>query len=186
MWGSSNAVVDVQPFCQPVGPAQPTSADPAELFQLFFTDDIVRHLVEETNRYAAQCLEGKPTVWSTNVEELRAYFGFYIFMGLVREPEIRDYWSNDETFHYSPVAGRISRHRFEEISRYLHFVDSRQLPAHRAPGYHRLQRVRPVVDALRSRCSAVYHPRANISVDEAMVPFKCKPCVLMIIHVPLH
>ena len=120
------------------------------------------------------------------MEELRAYFGFNFFIGLVREPEIRDYWSNDDTFHYSPVAGRISRHRFEKISRYLHFVDNRQLPAHGAPGYHRLQRMKSVVDALRSRCSAVYHPRPNISVDEAMVQFKGKPCVLMIIHVHLH
>ena len=178
VWDNSGTPIDIQPFSQPVGPAQPTSNDPAELFHLFFTDEIVGAIVLETNRYAAQCLEGKPTTWATNEEEIRAYFGFYIFMGLVREPEIRDYWSNDEIFHYSPVAGRISRHRFEEISRYLHFVDNQQLPARGTPGHHRLQRVKPVVDALRSRCSAVYTPNANLSVDEAMVPFKGEPeCV---------
>ena len=81
-------------------------------------------IVRETNRYAAQCLDGRPTTWTTTDEEVRAYFGFCILMGLVREPEIRDYWSNDDTFHYSPIAGRISRRRLEEISRYLHFVDN--------------------------------------------------------------
>ena len=178
VWDNSGTPIDIQPFSQPVGPAQPTSNDPAELFRLFFTDEIVGAIVLETNRYAAQCLVGKPTTWATNEEEIRAYFGFYIFMGLVREPEIRDYWSNDEIFHYSPVAGRISRHRFEEISRYLHFVDNRQLPARGTPGHHRLQRVKPVVDALQSRCSTVYTPNANLSVDEAMVPFKGEPeCV---------
>ena len=174
MWDSSSVPINVQPFCQPVGPAQQLSTDPAELFSLFFTTEIVHTIVEETNRYAAQCLEGKPTTWSTTEEELRAYFGFYIYMGLVREPEIRDYWSNDDTFHYSPVAGRISRHRFEEISRYLHFVDNRQLPARGTPGHHRLQRVKPVIDSIRNRFSAVYNPGVNISVDEAMVPFKGK------------
>ena len=93
-------------------------------------------------------------------------------MGLVKEPEIRDYWSNDDTFHYAPIAGRISRLRFEEVSRYLHFVDSSQLPAQGTPGHHRLQRVKPIIDALCSRCSTLYRPRANLSVDEAMVPFK--------------
>ena len=175
MWDISGTQIDVQPFCQPVGPAQPLSPDPAELFRLFFTDDIVHNIVVETNRYAAQCLEGKPTTWTTSEEEIRAYFGFYIFMGLVREPEIRDYWSNDDTFHYSPVAGRISRLRFEEISRYLHFVNNRQLPARGTPGHHRLQRVKPMIDALRNRCSSVYHPSVNLSVDEAMVPFKGEP-----------
>ena len=145
------------------------------LFSLFFTPEIVHTIVEDTNRYAAQCLEGKPTTWATTEEELRAYFGFYIYMGLVREPEIRDYWSNDDTFHYSPVAGRISRHRFEEISRCLQTgIDNRQLPARGTPGHHRLQRVKPVIDAIRNRFSAVYNPGVNISVDEAMVPFKGK------------
>ena len=111
---------------------------------------------------------------------MRAYFGFYIFMGLVREPEIRDYWSSDDVFHYSPIAGRISRIRFEEMSWYLHFVNIEELPLCGSPMYHRLQRVKPVIDAL--------HSSANVSVDEAMVPFKCKSAVHIMyiyIHFPL-
>ena len=180
VWNNSGSSIDVEPFCQPAGPAQPISTDPAELFRLFFTDEIVHNIVCETNRYAAQCLEGRPTTWTTTDEEVRAYFGFCILMGLVREPEIRDYCSNDDTFYYSPVAGRISRRRFEEISRYLHFVDNSHLPPRGAAGYHRLQRVKPVIDALRNRCSAVYKPRANLSVDEAMVPFKGEPAIMHI------
>ena len=105
--------------------------------------------MRETNRYAAHCLEG--TSWVTTVE---AYFVFYIYMGLVR---IRDYWSTDDVFHYAPIASRISWHRFEEMSRYLYFVNNRELPPRGSPTYHRLQCVKPVVDALRGRCSAVYH-----------------------------
>ena len=93
-------------------------------------------------------------------------------MGLVREPEIRDYWSMNETFHYAPIASRISRNCFEEITCYLHFVDKRTLPARGHPGYHRLQLVKPVVDALKVRFSAVYKPGCQLSVDEAMIPFK--------------
>ena len=172
MWSTSECPIVVPQFSQPSGPTTPLSSQPEEIFGLFFTDEIVSQIVTETNRYAAQCLEGKTTTWMTTVEEIQAYFGFYIYMGLVREPEIRDYWSNDETFHYSPIASRISRLRFEEISRYLHFVDNRQLPARGTPEHHRLQRVKPVIDTLRSRCSAIYCPSENLSVDEAMVPFK--------------
>lgn len=77
-------------------------------------------------------------------------------MGLVRAPELQDYWSSGETFHYAPIADHISRNRFEEITRYLHFVDKQNLPARGAPGYHRLQHVKPVLDALRERFSDVY------------------------------
>ena len=171
-WDSNLTPVTVQPFVQPTGLAVQTSGEPGDLFSLFFTPDVIRNIVQETNRYAAQCLVGTSHTWTTDEHELRAYFGFYILMGLVREPEIRDYWSTSPTFHYSPIADRISRKRFEEISRYLHFVDKEHLPARDSPNYHRLQHVKPVIDALRERFSVVYNPSCQLSVDEAMIPYK--------------
>ena len=161
----------VQPFIQPTGLAVETSADPANMFSLFFTPDIISKIVEETNRYAGQCLRGLQKSWTTDDEEVRAYLGFYILMGLVQEPEIRDYWSVSPTFQYPAIASRISRRRFEEISRYLHFVDRESLPSRGSPNHEPLQRVRPILDALRERFSAVYNPRCQLSVDEAMIPF---------------
>ena len=76
---------------QSTGLAVAATSDPLTLFSLFFTPDIIRSIVEETNCYAALCLEGKPKTWKTSDEEIEAYFGFYILMGLVKEPEIRDY-----------------------------------------------------------------------------------------------
>ena len=66
----------------------------------------------------------------------------------VREPEIREYWPSDETFRYSPISSPISHRRFEEVSRYLHFINNDELPAWESPGFHRLQRVNPVIDSL--------------------------------------
>ena len=168
--------VDVRPFVQPTGLVAESTGEPGDLFALFFTPEIIRSIVAETNKYAALCLQGSSTTWTTDEEEIRAYFVFYILMGLVRLPEIWDYWSNSDTFHYAPIADRISRKQFEEISRYLHCVDKESLPARGAPGHHRLQHIKPIVDALRERFSAVYNPGCHLSVDEAMIPFKggCK------------
>ena len=119
-------------------------------------------IVDETNRYAA-CVN--PSLeWETNVAELQAYFGLYILMGLVKDP----------IFAYHPIADKISRRRFEEISRYLHFTNTDLLPKHGQEGYHRLQRVKPIIDTLRERFLGVYRPGVNISVDEATIPFKGK------------
>ena len=56
------------------------------------------------------------------VEEFMAYMGFMILMGLIKLPSIFDYWKKDDTYHYSPIASRIMRDRFLEISRHLHFA----------------------------------------------------------------
>ena len=50
------------------------------------------------------------------VNECRAYLGFAILMGIVRLPEERDYWSQDSYLRYAPIADRIGRDRFEEIT----------------------------------------------------------------------
>ena len=119
-WTSRTTPVLVEPFNEVAGPKLPLPQTPLEIFSLFFTASIIQYIVTETNRYAAQCLgEGKE--WSTDEEEIKAYLGFCILMGIVRLPEVRDYWSTNKLLYYSPIASRISRNRFETISSYLHF-----------------------------------------------------------------
>lgn len=149
-----------------------------KLFSLFFDDEVVSHIVTETNTYAQQCLANTSTMWHTTASEIRAYIGFQILMGINQLPEIRDYWAKDEKLHYNPIASRISRNRFEEISRYLHFADNSQLPARGEQGYSRLQKVEPIISAMKQRCLSLYRPNAQNSIDEAMIPFKgmCIEC----------
>ena len=93
-------------------------------------------------------------------------------MGISKLPEIRDYWSVDPTFRYAPIADRITCDRFEEITRYLHFVDNDLLPSRSEEGYSRLQKVDPVITALKANFQAAYYPHCEISIDEAMIRFK--------------
>ena len=169
-----SSTVSVSPFSEPVGPTVTMPDSPLEIFSLLFTPHTIDHLVRETNRYAEQCLVDKDKEWQTNCDEMKAYLGFSILMGIVHEPEIRDYWSQSHLLHYSPVASRISRRRFEEISRYFHLVDNSTLPQRGQPGFSRLQKVKHVLDLVRKQFTEVYNPNACISVDEAMIPYKGK------------
>ena len=108
--------VTVAPFTAETGPAVPISANPIELFSLSFDDEVIGAIVRETNAYAEQCLAESSETWSTHAEEIRAYIGFNILMGINRLPELRDYWAKDEKLHYSPKASRISCSRFEAIT----------------------------------------------------------------------
>ena len=130
-------------------------------------------IVEQTNLYAKQVLGEKYAQFqAVTVEEFLAYLGFCILMGLVQLPELEDYWRRDEYLRYTPISDRISRDRFREISRYLHFVDNSQLPQRGNPGYDKLGKVRPVLEALQSWFVSSYDPHCEQSIDEAMIKFQ--------------
>ncbi len=143
-----------------------------------FTDDLLDHIVVETNRYASLCLSTTtpdgtiPPIWETNAPEVKAYLGFAILMGITRLPDLRDYWSTSEVLHYFPIASRIPRKRFLELSSFLHFVDNDDIVGRGQPGYDRLAKVRPVISALQTSFLASYRPNRENSIDEAMIKFK--------------
>ena len=93
----TSSPVTVEPCTVPCGPTIPVSRDPLEMFSYFFTDDLLSHIVRETNRYAAQYLAAtnSTTSWETTIDELKAYLGFMVVMGLNNLTEIRDYWSSN-------------------------------------------------------------------------------------------
>jgi len=153
------------PFLKRKRPTVPIIRDPKELFSLFLGDDVVDLIDRETNMYAKQCLAETGGTWSTTAVEIRAYIGFHILMGINRLTEMRDYWAKDEKLRYSPIASRISRSQFEAITRHLHFADNRKLPSRGEPGYNRLQKVQPVITAVKQHCTSIYRPNAQNSID---------------------
>ena len=131
-------------------------------------------IVDETNRYAETCMGGeKYAKWTKlSIEGLQAYLGFMIVMEIVKSPSLYDYWKNDPYYHYTPIADRISRDRFMDISRYLHFVDNVTLALPGTPQYDRLGKVRPILDFLNNKFLTLYNPNHDNSIDKAMIKFK--------------
>ena len=116
--------------------------------------------------------EEKYSFWEKNTtEELKAYLGFCILMGINNLPALKDYWSEDPMYHYSPIADRITRDRYHDISRYLHFVDNSTLTPRGSPDYDQLGKVQPVIDHLSARFLDLYDPHREVAVDEAMIKF---------------
>ncbi|GFV58458.1 piggyBac transposable element-derived protein 4 [Trichonephila clavipes] len=76
-------------------------SDPLEYFELFFfTDEIVNHIVTETNIFAAENLNkfkskehSRAHHWSeTNANELRVFFATLILQGIITKPTVRMFW----------------------------------------------------------------------------------------------
>ena len=84
-------------FSNPIGATVPISAEttPLELFESFFDQEIVDHIVSHTNIYASQ----RKTVlirWQNcTTERLKSFLGMIIAMGVKRMPNLRDYWSSN-------------------------------------------------------------------------------------------
>ena len=157
-----------------MGPTVDVPDTPSDVFQLFFNEDLQEQIVDESNRYAKQVTgEEAYQKWSPiTVEELRAFFGFNILMGIVHLPTTDDYWSQDPHTRCAPIADKISRQRFRDISQYLHFVDNDRLAPRDDPSYDRPGEVRSLINHLSERFEEVYQPTRNVAVDEAMMKFQ--------------
>ena len=145
-----------------------------EVFLHFWPEEFLQQICVQTNVYAREVMgPDKYEEWvEVTVEELKAYLGFSILMGIVRLPALEDYWKVDPFLNFPPIATRIPRQRFRDISRYLHFVDNSCLVAPGHPEYDKLGKVRPVIE----HCSKVFHdsyqPHCECAIDEAMIPFQ--------------
>lgn len=100
-------------------------------FLLFFDNDIMQHIVNETNRYAEQYLQSHTLKrhsrlhkWQpVTIEEMYVLFAVYMLMGIVQKPSVSSYFSKDGFLDTPIFAKIISQRRFEVLSRFLHFVD---------------------------------------------------------------
>ena len=91
-------------------------------------------------------------------------------MRIVKKPSLRLYWSTDEFFKTPFFSAVMSRDRYFQIMRYLHFVDNQEeVKDKNSPNYDKLFKVRKL---LLPRFLEVYNPERNLSIDETLIKFK--------------
>ena len=95
--------VTIPKFAEPTGPRHTLLSSASELsyLMLLFTVDIIVNIVAETNRFAAQCQADRavrdPSWYDTTVEEMKAYLGINVMMGIHVLPQLDNYWSESES-----------------------------------------------------------------------------------------
>lgn len=151
-------------------------ADPVEYFRLFLDDDLLDMMVHQTNLYATQTLlasnpgpSSRLHQWDpTNKEELLRFLALLGWMGVVKVPRLKDYWSTNDQFSFPFPKSVMSRNRFELLLRFWHFSDN-ELPE---ASTDRLHKLKPLIDKLVSRFREHYTPSARICIDESLIPFR--------------
>ena len=159
-----------------------TNKAPIAFFQLFFTDSIQKSIVEQTNLFAQQYMEGhelsrhsRVQQWVRSVHdlaELKRFLALIIIMGLISFPSTEDCWVTLWPFASFTFSSIMSRDRFSLLLCFLHLNDSTRYIRKGEPGYDPLYKQRPIVDPLIANFKAAFNLGREIAVDEGTIGFK--------------
>lgn len=158
------------------------NASPLSCFRLFFSDSIITHIKEETNRYASLLKKTAPFKEKRVVKdwkpvtmlEMHGFILLLLHMGYVVKKSLSEYWTTNE-FSSSNFANRImSRDRFKSILSMLHFSNNQDYVEVNHPDHDPLFKIKPIYQHLQERFQTVYTPECNIAIDEAMCGWRGK------------
>jgi len=121
-WSETRSTIQpALPFRAVPGPVHqlPQDATPLDFFSLFWETAFFQRLADETNLYARQKIELKPDKkwYPTTADEMRAFIGVNIIMGIDKKPTIYQYWLTDPFLGNPGIQSTFSRDRFEALCR---------------------------------------------------------------------
>ncbi|KAK3786663.1 hypothetical protein RRG08_027619 [Elysia crispata] len=175
-WSPEATDIIIQDFTEHTGPRHNLGphACPLDFFWLMFPIALLTILVEETNRYAQQCIMRIPNSswYDTDINEMRAFLAIQIIFGIKQQPQLWMYWSEDRRFNDAWVSGIMTIQRFKNLSRYFHCRDTSATPPRGRENYDPLFKVRNVIQTTQRTFNECFQVCRDLSVDECMVAFK--------------
>ena len=159
------------PFTLSTGltPQTKQEKSPLQVFQLYITTILLEGIVKQSNAYATS----KGGVLDLHIEELKAFIGMNIAMGMLRLPQIRDYWAHNEILSTLWLPSIMPRDRFFSILRFLHLVDNSLQKKKGEDGFDPLFKIRPMIDHLSAVFPRYYQLGQQLLIDEMMIGTRC-------------
>lgn len=158
----------------------PDNARPIDFFKMYFTEEMIELLVEETNRFAKQYLDSqqlkaksRSLQWKeVNSSEMKVFMAIIFAMGLVQKQDLQEYWSTNEILSTPFFSKTMTRDRFLLIMKFLHFNNNTNHVPRGENGYDPLFKIRPFYECFKERLRTVYLPEKNLSIDESTIAWK--------------
>lgn len=136
---------------------------PIEIFSLFFDDDLLNEIVQNSITYAGQ---NNNHSFKLDVADLTKFLGILILSGYHHLPQTDMYWNRSEDCGVQLVQLSMTRDRFREIKKYIHFCDNNNLDPN-----NKFAKIQPLFDAINKRFLQFGIFSHNLSIDESMVPY---------------
>ena len=185
-WSRSYSRVQRRPF-KGGGPGPTFRTDglePVDFFHKFFPVSLFVRMVAWTNSNLTAGATGRAPVL-TNLQELKAWFGLVIVMGLDPLNSVRDQWSTCLGWRNILISSTMSYARFVELSANLACCPRNENPDHwptttsrqrahifRHKRKHPCYPVQPLWDKVLSRCQRRFQAHREIAIDEAMIAYR--------------
>ena len=165
-------------------------ATAGQLFDLFFSEEVLDMLVTETNRYADVCIanaagrqgdapDSRVNKWKpVTTQDMKSFLALVLLMGIDQRPSYELSWSTDKYLSTPGLREIMPRNRFLSILCFLHVVDNNDAIPRGQRGHDRGFKIRPLINLLVPLWQRYYAPAKEISVDESMIPFKGRTGIL--------
>lgn len=142
-----------------------------DFFQLFFTEEIMGIITEETNKFfgfnvACRVLLSNSRFlhwYPPTVREMYSFLALVILMGLNPKDNYK-YWSTDP-LHHMPVFSKVM-----SVNRFIALLQSRHFQDNTIPTDNdRMRKIRPVFRYICNRFKATFTPFQKMVIDESLV-----------------
>nr|XP_039265722.1 piggyBac transposable element-derived protein 4-like [Styela clava] len=162
-----------------------SSSSALDCFLQFFNTTVIEFIVQMTNLNATTKLHEesiknntKEKAWKhVDAEEMYAFIGLVILMGIIRLPTVDIYWQKKNWILDVPSFNEVmSRKRFRDIWRYLHFCDETLAPSAEDANKDKLHKIRGLLSLILPLFQNSYTPGKEISITETLIPFKGQIC----------
>ena len=102
-------------------------------------------------------------------EELRCFLAIIMLSGYNKLPSYRHYWEDKQDTYHPLVAAAMTRNRFQQILRLLHFCDNSTFNP--VETTDKCWKITPIITEFQGRFQQFAPPSAVCSVDESMVKY---------------
>ncbi|XP_018020808.1 piggyBac transposable element-derived protein 3-like [Hyalella azteca] len=137
-------------------------------FNLIFDDALIDFIVQQTKLHALQ-KDGKEMRLENT--DMKCFLGILLLTGIIKVPSYRTYWKKG--LQLAAISDIMSRDKFEEIKRYIHFNDNTQQKTRDDPDFDKLFKIRPIIESIRTNCRKVSQEEHQV-VDEQIIPTKAR------------
>ncbi|XP_064639800.1 piggyBac transposable element-derived protein 4-like [Lineus longissimus] len=156
--------------------------DQVQYFELFFDDDILAVIVEQTNLYAAQFIDerrgqekrrSRYKQWQdTNSDEIRVLLALLFLQGIIQKPDNQMYFSKRQSIATPFFSDIMLCDCFLLLCKFLHFADNTMMDPGIPNVSRKLYKLYPILNHLRQKFKSVYQPEQEIAIDESLMMWK--------------
>ena len=105
---------------------------------------------------------------------LLCFFGILIIIAALKVRFWRIPWMESEGLGLAFIQNAMSKNRFDQIRRYIHFVNNRRLVSKGNRNWSPLQKINPFIEKMLERFRACYTMGQFMSIDGSMIKYKGK------------